>query len=401
VDRTSSYDIKWVGAISTIDQAAWDAMAISLKTPFLEWEWLHQMEVSGSISPQTGWQPCHLTAWNNQRLVAAAPLYIKAHSVGEFVFDHAWADLADRMGIDYYPKLVGMSPVTPVPGYRFLTAETEDEGRITEVMIEEIHRFCRQNRLAGTSFLYTDPGWHLKMHDFGFCSWRHQSFLWKNNGYAAFKDYLAVFNSNQRHNINRERKKIQKLGVSIKAFAGDDIPASFIPAMYRFYERTNDRFGPWGCKYLNKTFFKSIYERYRHRLVILAAFEEQDPLLPVGMSFFLHKNDHLYGRYWGCARDIHSLHFNACYYSPIEWAIENGISFFDPGIGSSHKIRRGFMAVPNHSLHHFYDPRLQKMLRSYIGEINRKEQEHIDALNMQLPFSKKTPSHVADMDAAL
>jgi predicted N-acyltransferase len=304
------------------------------------------------------------------------------------------------MGLAYYPKLVGMSPVTPVPGYRFLVSATEDEERVTALMTEEIHRFCRRNHLGGTSFLFTDPDWCRKMERFGFSRWRHQSFLWENRRYSTFGDYLSIFNSNQRHNINRERKKIQKLGVSIKAYAGDDIPAHFIPAMYRFYERTNDRFGPWGCKYLNQTFFDNIYQRYRHRLVIMAAFQTQDPSLPVGMSFFLRKAGRLYGRYWGASKEIHSLHFNACYYSPIEWSIENGISSFDPGIGSSHKIRRGFKAVPNHSIHYFYDSRLQKVLQQYIGEINRMEQEHIDSLNMQLPLSKKTHPLVG-MDAAL
>jgi len=395
----------WVDAISKIDRIAWDAMAFSLKTPFFEWEWLNQMEISGSIATRTGWQPCHLTVWSKRQLVAAAPLYIKSHSVGEFVFDHAWADLAARMGIDYYPKLVGMSPVTPVPGYRFLISATEDEDLLTALMIQEIHRFCRRNRLAGSSFLYSDPKWRHKMVDHGFSGWLHQSFQWENKGYSTFEDFLSIFNSNQRHNIHRERKKIQQLGVSIKAYAGDDIPASFIPSMYRFYERTNDRFGPWGCKYLNKTFFEGIYHRYRHRLVIMAAFEgpeqQSDQQSPMGMSFFLYKAGRLYGRYWGGAKDIHSLHFNACYYSPIEWAIENGVSYFDPGIGSFHKIRRGFLAVPNYSLHHFYDPRLQQIFRLYIEEINRMEQEHIDSLNMQLPFSNKKPSRSMDMDAAV
>jgi len=390
MNDTSSYTIEWIDAVSRVRQPEWDALALPLKTPFLEWGWMNHLESSGSITVKTGWRPCHLCVWSNRRLVGVAPLYVKADSVGEFVFDYAWADLASRMGIDFYPKLVGMSPATPVPGYRFLVARNEDERRITELMVREIDRFCLDNRLGGLSFLYVDPEWRLMMSDFGFRSWLHQSFRWQNPGYASFEDYLSIFNSNQRHNIKRERKRIRKLDVTVKALTGDEIPQVLVPVMYGFYKRTNDKFGPWGCRYLNGDFFEGIYDNYRHRLLIMAAFQGSDQRTPVGMSFFLHKDGRLYGRYWGSIKDIHSLHFNACYYAPIEWAIEHCLSSFDPGIGSAHKIRRGFRAVPNYSLHRFYDARLQQLLDLYIDEINRGAQDHIDTLNLQLPFARKS-----------
>jgi hypothetical protein len=233
-----------------------------------------------------------------------------------------------------------------------------------------------------------DPDWHRLMVDFGFTAWQHQSYAWQNPGFRTFDDYLAVFNANQRRNIKRERRSMKKLGIRIQALTGDQIPQNYLRLMYTYYARTNDRYGPWGCKYLTPEFFEELYHTYRHRLVLMAATNGAQIDRPIGLSFLLAKGDQLYGRYWGCAADVDHLHFNACYYSPIEWAIQNGIRRFDPGAGSSHKVRRGFVAVPNFSLHRFYDERLTRIMQMHIDEINRLEQHHIDELNDILPFSK-------------
>lgn len=386
---TASYSIVWKNSLSGIDQSAWDDLAMPLRTPLLEWEWLRLLEDSGSVRPETGWLPYHLTVWLGSQLVGAAPLYVKGHSSGEFVFDHAWADLADRMGIKYYPKLVGMSPFSPLVGYRFLIAPDHDEDQITRLMISAIDRLCAHNRISGCSFLFVDPVWQDRIEKQGFISWRHQSYVWKNQDFKSFDDYLGVFNTNQRRNIKRERKTLQQLGIKIKPVTGDQIPRDFFPLMYDYYARTNNQYGPWGCKFLTGEFFEGLYEHYRHRLLLMAAFDDgHRNTLPLGMSFLLTKNDQLYGRYWGSSKRINHLHFNACYYGPIEWAIENGVRRFDPGAGSPHKVRRGFEAVANHSLHRFYDPHLSQIMQMHINEINRLEQEQIDALNDELPFAR-------------
>ena len=141
--RASSYSISWITNISDVDRDAWDALAKPVSTPFLEWDWLRLMEISGSTTAKTGWLPHHLTVWSGQDLIAAAPMYIKGHSAGEFVFDHVWADVAGRLKIKYYPKLVGMSPFTPMCGYRFLFAASENESELTSLMVSEIDRLCR------------------------------------------------------------------------------------------------------------------------------------------------------------------------------------------------------------------------------------------------------------------
>jgi predicted N-acyltransferase len=384
----TNFSISWETRIANIDESAWDALALPLKTPLLEWEWLRLLEDSESVCLATGWMPVHLAVWAGKRLVAAAPLYIKGHSDGEFVFDHAWANLAERLGVRYYPKLLGMSPFSPIVGYRFLIDPRENQSEISQLMVSAIDQFCHSNKISGCSFLFVDPAWKSEMETMGFISWRHQSYAWRNKGFKTFDDYLAQFNSNQRRNIRRERRTAKQKGVRIEALNGDQIPSNLFPLMHTYYRQTNDKFGPWGCKYLTQAFFEGLHNRYRHRVLLMAAYDGLDPDRPVGLSFLLVKDDQLYGRYWGSSKLINHLHFNTCYYSPIEWAIENGISQFDPGAGSRHKVRRGFEAVANHSLHRFYDQRLVQILEMHIDEINTLEQHQIDELNAALPLSK-------------
>jgi hypothetical protein len=384
----SQYSIAWISKIAEIPQADWDALAKPLKTPFLEWNWLNNLEISGSTTANTGWLPYHLTVWRNRQLIAAAPLYVKSHSYGEFVFDNQWADLANRLGIQYYPKLMGMTPFTPAEGYRFLIAPGEDEDFLTTLIVNTIDHFCDRNGISGCNFLYVDPEWRLIMERNGFSTWLHHSYIWQNQGYQTFDDYLGAFNANQRRNIKRERKAVEKAGLQIKTFTGDEIPQALFTRMYTFYENTCDKFGWWGSKYLTERFFEQLHHNYRDRVLFVAAYDQQDDREPAGMSFCLFKGDRLYGRYWGSLQEIECLHFDACYYTPIEWAIANNIEIFDPGAGGRHKKRRGFPATPNYSLHRFYNPRLSQILKSYISQINEREEEEIDLVNKDLPFSK-------------
>jgi predicted N-acyltransferase len=385
------YSLAWVNRIADIPQVEWDALAMPLKTPFFEWEWLHNMEASGSATDRAGWLPNHLTVWRDRSLIAIAPLYVKGHSYGEFVFDHQWADLAMRLGIEYYPKLLGMSPFTPAEGYRFLVAPGEDEEELTSMMVAEIDHFCDRHHISGCNFLYVDPDWRPLMERHGFSSWLHHSYIWKNEGYQTFDDYLAAFNANQRRNIKRERNAVQNAGLTLRVLTGEDVHKPLLSLMYHFYSDTCDKFGWWGSKYLTRKFFEQLYPKYCDRVVLIAAYSQQDPREPIGMSFCLTKGQNLYGRYWGSMNEIDCLHFDACYYTPIEWAIAQGIQTFDPGAGGRHKKRRGFPATPNYSLHRFYHPRLAQIFRSHINQINELEQREMDTLNQELPFKQTQP----------
>ena len=384
----SQYSLSWITQIAEIPQSDWDELAKPLDTPFLEWEWLNNIEVSGSATARTGWQPCHLTVWCDNKLIGAAPLYIKGHSYGEFVFDHQWANLSHRLGIEYYPKLLGMTPFTPAVGYRFLIAPGEDEAAITELMVAAIDNFCDRNRLSGCNFLFVDPDWRATMEQNGFHSWLHHGYIWSNQNFKSFDDYLKMFNSNQRKNIKRERKAVAKAGLYTKTYVGSSIPRHLYPEIYRFYSNTCDKFY-WGSKYLTRQFFEGLYPNYSDRVLLVVAYTERDDRHPVGMSFCLHKGENLYGRYWGCYEEYDCLHFETCYYKPIEWAIANGIKMYDPGAGGRHKKRRGFPATANHSLHRFYNRRMAKVLNNYMGEVNRMEREEITAINDNLPFNKQ------------
>ena len=389
---SSSIEPVWIESVSKIDRHAWNALARPLRTPFLEWEWLHLMEASGSAIPKAGWVPRYLTMWSGNDLISVAPLYIKLHSEGEFVFDYAWADVADRLGRAYYPKIVGMSPFTPMIGYRFLMAPEIDEEELTARMLSEIDRFCRRFGLSGSSFHFVEPHWSELLGRQGYCAWLHQSYVWENDGYGGFDDYLSRFNSNQRRNIRRERRELSRRGIRVDMIPGTELPKQFYERMYAFYVRTNDQFGPWSCKYLTREFFMGLPDHLPERLVFAAAFEDGRGDAPVGMSLLVAKADQLYGRYWGCSREIDFLHFDVCYYRPIEWAIQHGIQTFDPGMGGGHKSRRGFKAIANRSLHRFIDPALRRIMERNIDAINRQEQANIAALNQGLPLRRTSPA---------
>lgn len=382
----SQYTSHWISQVAEVPKAEWDALAIPLNTPFFEWDWLHNLEASGSATAKAGWLPHHLTVWRDRTLVAIAPFYLKGHSYGEFVFDHQWADLAHRLGIEYYPKLLGMSPFTPAEGYRFLIAPGEDEDELVDYMVSEIDHFCGRNGISGCNLLYVDPDWRPVLERHGFSAWMHHSYIWHNQEFQGFDDYLGAFNANQRRNIKRERKAVTKAGLEMRPMTGEAITRSLCTQMYAFYADTCDKFGWWGSKYLTRQFFERLPDFFAHRTVLFAAYDVEDAAHPIGMSICFTKGDRLYGRYWGSHRDIENLHFEACYYSPIEWAIDHNIQQFDPGAGGRHKKRRGFPATPNHSLHRFYDERLTQILRNYIQRINEYEQMEIEAINADLPL---------------
>ncbi|SHO48012.1 peptidogalycan biosysnthesis protein [Desulfopila aestuarii] len=383
------WTVRWLNAIGDVDREQWDKLALPLSTPLLEWQWLHDLEASGSISPRYGWQPYHLTLWDHEELIGAAPFYLKSHSGGEFVFDHWLAQLASEYGIDYYPKLVGMSPATPSVGYRFLMAEGVDKQVLFRNMLSAIDNSCQQQQLSGCHFNFIDELWFAQFPAHDFASWKHQSYLWKNQDFEVFEDYLQTFKSSQRRNIIRERRSMSKQGITIRPLNGQEIGTDMAALMYRYYLNTNERFGPWAARFLNGDFFTRLFQNYRHRLLIIAAYTDS-AAPPIALSMLLVKDGHLIGRYWGAETQVKDLHFNMCFYAPIEWAINNNIKTFDPGAGSPHKIARGFRAVANTSLHRLYDPRLKILFEQIIDQANDMESANIKALNQQLPFAKNT-----------
>jgi uncharacterized protein len=378
--------IEWVSAIAQIPKDEWNALADQYDTPLLDWEWLYLLEDTDCVSKRSGWLPNHLTLRVDGRLIAAAPMYIKTHSVGEFVFDYAWAEVAEQLGARYYPKLVAMSPLTPAVGYRFLVDGGVDYDATVRALLEVAYQFCRTNRLGGFSILWPEPDFAEIVPAEEFTGWQHQHFLWENPGYRSFDDYLSAFNKNQRRNIRRERSSMDSHGIGVYAAPGGSVPREYYEKMFEYYTSTNDQFGMWAARYLNREFFLRLPDIVPQRLLFSVAESHGSP---VGMALLLHKGGRLIGRYWGAQRFIDNLHFNVCYYTPIEWAITHGARWFDPGMGSSHKIRRGFRAVSTPSLHRFTDTKMQLVMKMNIDRVNTYEQEHIAELNSMLPFAER------------
>ena len=384
--------VQWHASLSELPQEQWQGLLRASAPaeadpvpPFFHWSWLQRLETSGSVSPRQGWQPLHLALWRGGTLVAVAPLYLKGHSYGEFVFDQAFAQLAGQLGLRYYPKLLGMSPLSPVQGYRFFVAAQEDAAALTALLLDEIDAFCRRNGILSCNFLYVDPGWQVLAEAAGCARWIHQQSQWHNPGHADFESYLASFNANQRRNIRRERRAVAAAGISVTAVVGEEIQAGLLGRMHHFYEQHCARWGPWGSKYLSEDFFAAPADALSRHLVLFSA-HRGDPLDPVAMSLCVRGEQALWGRYWGSDVDLDNLHFEVCYYAPIEWAISQGLRRFDPGAGGSHKRRRGFLAEPRVSLHRWSDPGFDAILRDWLPGANRQVLAEIEAINAELPF---------------
>lgn len=386
---------RWHQGMAELPEAEWQRLIAPAELPFYRWDWLEALERSGSIVPRQGWQPLHLALWRDERLVAVAPLYLKGHSYGEFVFDQSFAQLAGQLQLAYYPKLVGMSPLSPVIGYRFHTAEGEDAAALTALMLQLIDQFCRRQQILSCNFLYVDPGWQALAEACGCATWVHHQSLWTNPGYDSFDDYLRDFNANQRRNIRRERRSVAEAGLQVTPLVGAEIPAGMVLRMHDFYAQHCARWGPWGSKYLTEAFFEQAAATLAEHLVLFSA-HRGDPADPVAMSLCAFDATDLWGRYWGSDEEVENLHFEVCYYAPIAWAIERGLRRFDPGAGGSHKRRRGFLARPHASLHRWYDPRFDSLVRRWLPEANAQMSEEIEAINAELPFRGGLPPLAGD-----
>lgn len=383
---------EWIDGIEKVAKEEWNALCGDEVNPYHEWEWLYCLEASGSASKRTGWRPMHLLVRApGGELVAAAPLYIKSNSNGEYVYDFAWADVAQQLGTSYYPKLVGTIPATPSCDYRFLIADVSNAPLIVPLMLAEIDRQARKTGMRGIHLLFTDPGLSAFLkNDKAWTAWIHHRYLWANDGYSDFAGFSEDITKNQRRNIRRERDEVQAQGIKVDILPLDqDADTRLTGWMYEYYDKTNDQFGPWAARYLYPEFFTLAAQHFKHRLAYaVAQNEDSRGGKPLAMAYLLHKKDWLFGRFWGAEGFHPSLHFEVCYYKPIEWAIERGVRFFDPGAGSPHKIRRGFEAVETPSFHRFYDERMDLVFRRYMPQVNEQECDQIRVLNLESPLKK-------------
>jgi len=371
-------------SIKEINKNNWNALSKSLDNPFFEWEWLYNLELSKSVARETGWQPLYFIAYDNEEICGIAPLFLKNHSYGEFIFDQSFARLAQDLNLNYYPKLIGMSPYSPINGYQFLYNDNKSKTEITNSLIKNIDNFALKNKILSCNFLYANEDWGQHLQSLGYKEWINTSSEWKNNGEKTFDDFLSRFNSNQRRNIKKERKSIVKENLEIKIYTEENINVEIVQKMHNFYEQHCLRWGVWGSKYLTSKFFTDILKNRSNLLLFSASRIDSDST--IAMSMCIKNDKNIWGRYWGSEEEILNLHFELCYYQPIEWAIKNNIKSFDPGAGGKHKRRRGFFAKGTKSFHKWFDKNMAEIISPWLNEVNSQTIKEIELENNSIPF---------------
>jgi predicted N-acyltransferase len=352
--------VRVLETVRDVPREAWDAL-VGEESPFLEWRWLAALEEARTVTRETGWLPQHATLWDGERLLGATPLYVKAHSMGEFVFDHTWATAAHRAGIDYYPKLLVAVPFTPVTGARFL-ARPADVVRVRAILAAVLERLCGEHAFSSVHVNFCRPADAETLAARGWLRRTGFQYQWRNEGYRTFDDYLEALRSKRRNQARRERRELETQGVTIRTYVGDDIPDGIAKLVYRLYRRTVDD-NPWGQRYLTQRFFELALERFRDRICLVLAHRGDDV---VAGTFNVQKGDALYGRYWGAFETLRHLHFNVCYYAAIEHCIAAGLARFEPGAGGEFKHLRGFDATETVSMHWIRDRRFRAAVADYL-----------------------------------
>ncbi len=375
--------IRFVDRIGSIDPALWDALAGS-DDPFVEHAFLHALETSGSVGDGAGWVPHHVTVWQDDRLVGALPLYEKDHSYGEFVFDWAWADAAARLGIRYYPKLVSMVPMTPATGRRLLVAPSAHRPAVLGALVDGAFQAAEARGASSVHLLFLTDGERRDLAPFEELRPRlsHQ-FHWHNEGYGSFDDFLARFRSPMRKQVRKERRRIEEAGLEIRVLTGPEIEERDFRALYRFYRLTCGKRG--SPPYLSRRFFDAIRDGFAHRAVAVMAYRGGEP---VAGSLNFEKGSTLYGRYWGCDEEHEFLHFELCYYRLIERAIDGGMARFEAGAQGIHKLRRGLMPSPIHSVHWVRDPLLGRAVSELLPREAFAVQREMTELAHHGPFRR-------------
>ncbi len=364
--------IKIFTRIEDIAAEDWNRLAVPA-APMMEYEYLHALEKSGSISANRGYSPVHLALYDGPSILAIVPLYQREHAWVEFGDSGLLEFLTEITGLPFSSGLVGSIPYTPVPGYDFLVAPRPDAPRILGNLLDKIDDIANERGLSTTRFYFVDP--ESRLHSLftarGYVLLRSAHLLWLNRGYRSFDDFLVSFKSSRRTKIKREWRAIREYPIEIGMVRGENAPDSFYQALYLLYRRTwTKHMGPGIRPFLNESFFSLMAENFRHR----SSFSVSELAgKRVAMALFYNKDEKLYGRYWGSFREIPFLHFATCYYYPITYAIENGVAMIDPGFGGEHKTLRGF--EDSHAYHYikFHDEQQRRIAYAVLDHMRSRQ----------------------------
>ena len=355
-------DFKFEKSLNNINKKDWD-LCLNDDHPFTQYEYLSALEKSNSACNETGWQPHHYIEYNNNKVVAICPLYIKNHSFGEYIFDHAWAEAYHRYGLNYYPKLQSAIPFTPVTGERILVSQSiKDKNKTKSTAIVNIIEEVKKINVSSLhfNFIKSPDEWTKKNN---LMIREGIQFHWMNNNYKSFNNFLETLSSRKRKQIKKERLSIKNNNLVIKIFQGKDIKEEHMSFFYDCYLDTTSR--KWGSTYLTKDFFFEILKTLNNKIVLIIAFQNRKK---IASAINFVSNSHLYGRLWGSKYEIPYLHFELCYYQAIDYAIKNNISIVEAGAQGEHKLQRGYMPKKIWSAHWIKDQKFSRAIEKFLND---------------------------------
>ncbi|MBI5618845.1 MAG: GNAT family N-acetyltransferase [Gammaproteobacteria bacterium] len=371
-------------SLDAIDPAAWNALAGA--DPFLSHAFLHGLERHDCLAPH-GWYPCHLVAWDAERPCAALPLYVRDNSYGEFVFDWSWAEAYERAGGRYYPKLVTAVPFTPVSGPRLLTAPGHEAA--AQALLGRVRELAAELECSSWHALFPEESALPEFDGPELMRRQGCQYHWFDHGYGDFDGFLGSLNSKRRKEIKRERREIAAGALTIEVLRGAEITPAHWRIFHRFYCLTFAR--KWGSPRLTLPFLETLNDGLPDVPVLFLA---RDGAEYVAGAFALHGKDTLYGRHWGCTRQVRQLHFELCYYQTIDYCLRNGLSHLDAGAQGEHKIPRGFEPIKTWSVHWIRDPRLRAAVRQFLAREATVVDRFVEDLGQHTAF-RRDPDHAA------
>jgi len=380
-------NLEHLHSLESLPPEQWNALAGGF--PFLRHEFLVALERHGCLGEAHGWIPWHhvLRDPHSGRLLAAAPVFIKLNSWGEFVFDFAWADAYHQQGLSYYPKLVIAAPYTPATGPRILVAPGQPRETAARLLQSMRHAVSARG-WSGAHCLFPSADEIDWLRDDGWLIRRDIQYHWHNDSYVDFDDFLARLSSRKRKKIRRERQRVAEQGLSLRRVRGDHMDERQWTLAHHFYASTFEK--KWNIPVLTRDFFLEIGRTMGDRIVVVFALEHDRE---VAAAILFQDESTLYGRYWGCDRDYHSLHFEACYYQGIEHAIEHGLDRFEPGAQGEHKIARGFVPVITRSAHWIAEPGFRRAIADYLQREGALIDQHRAALETASPYRRGADEH--------
>jgi predicted N-acyltransferase len=369
------------GAASEIEAAAWDGLlaAQAAPSPFMRHAYLDALDQSGSASPRSGWTPRFVTLWRGRQLAAACPLYVKAHSYGEYVFDWAWANAYEQHGLAYYPKAVVAVPFTPVPGTRLLARDADSRA----LLVHGLVAWCKEEELSSLHLLFAADEDIAACAEAGLMLRHTVQFHWKNSQWKNFDAFLASLSHDKRKKVRQERRKVYDAGVSFRWSRGADIGDADWDFFYRCYARTYREHG--NPPYLSRDFFHRMAAKLPEAWLLFVAERKGQP---IASSLIALSDDAsvAYGRYWGALERVDCLHFEACYYQPLAWCIEHGVQRFEGGAQGEHKMARALMPVKTTSAHWLAHPAFADAVERFLEREGEGIENYIDHLGERSPF---------------